>query len=399
MKDNSDIKDIKNIKNIKNENQDINQDLCSFLINIKNIYSPINSPVILCDIDLNSIWRNSSAENIFKKVNIDLILSKDNLMEISKIVEENRHSTINASFLPFLGCKINVTPVKNNNFCGAILIFEISEKDDILSIFNNTDHIVSILSSNLRLPMHLITNALDILNYDIEKMKHEDKDKIKKSITVVENNTYKMCRICKNLSELIRFSTDSNPFEKSLIKISEYINNLIDGCSNYIRMSGQNVIYNFSSTSDAPRLMMLDCEKFDIAISNIILNSCQNSNKNTKITITVFVTKEVLNITIEDEGFGIAQDKIGDIFRPYTTVENRHYVSKGMGIGLTLAKYIINQHNGTIEVESEVDVGTVVKISIPIVCSIDNKVVKINSFCGFRSKMSTIAVQFSPLSY
>ena len=337
------------------------------------------------------------ASKLLDKVNLDLILSKDNADYIKKLMIENKHGVFNASFLPFLGCKINIIPVKYNEFLGVVLIFEAITEMDFN--FDQTDNIVSILSSNLRLPMHLITNAVDILNYDVDKLSVPDKEKMKKSISVVENNTYKMYRVCKNLSELIRFSNNTNSIDKTVVKISDYINNLIDKCCDYIRLSGLNVVYNFSSLSDAPIWMTIDCEKIDLAISNIILNSCQYSFKNKKITISVTITKYYLTIIIQDEGFGIPKDKIEDVFRPYTSLKNKHYVSQGMGIGLTLAKYIINKHDGTINIESEEDIGTTVTINIPIVCDVDNNVVRLNSGVTFKSKMSTLAIQFSPLIY
>ncbi|MBP0979149.1 MAG: hypothetical protein J6C55_00665 [Oscillospiraceae bacterium] len=379
----------------------VEQDKTTILSSIENIYSKVTVPIVVCDQKINAIWKNLKAKEIFNKINLDLILSEENFNNIKNLIDQNKHGMIDACFLPFLGCKINVIPVRHNSFSGAILMFQIFDKTDKESILKQTDNMVSILSSNLRLPMHLITNAVEILNLDIDKFESSDfdKKKIKRSISVVENNTYKMYRVCKNLSELIKFSTGSNYLNKSIVKISDYINNLISNCSDYIKLAGLNVVYNFSSLSDAVNLMLIDCEKIDLAISNIILNSCQYSFKNKNIFINVTVSKYLLTVVIQDEGFGIPKDKLSDIFRPYMILKNKHYVNRGLGIGLTLAKYIINQHDGSIEIDSEEDVGTTVTIKIPIVCDIESNIIQIYSRSGFKSKMSTVAIQFSPLVY
>lgn len=371
------------------------------LSSIKNIYSEISLPTIVCDNQIVSIWKNAKAEEILNKINLDLILSQENFNNIKDLITNNRPGVIDACFLPFFGCVINIVPIIYNNFSGAILMFQVSNEETQKTIFAKTDNMVALLSSNLRLPMHLITNAVEILNYDINKFQISipNKEKMQKSISVVENNTYKIYRVCKNLSELIRFSTNSNCFNKSVVKISDYINNLIDSCSSYIKLAGLNLIYNFSSLSGATNLTLLDCEKFDLAISNIILNSCQYSLKNKNIFINVTVSENFLKLIIRDEGFGIPQDKIRDIFRPYTTLKNKYYVSKGLGIGLTLAQYIINKHNGFIKIDSEEDVGTTVTIEIPIVFDIDSNVIQIYSRVSFKRKMSTVDIQFSPLLY
>lgn len=387
----------------------VNKDQAKTISSIKDLYSLANIPIVLCDDHLNCIWENEKTNLTFGKINLDLILSKNNVNQVKELISNNTYGSITATFLPFVGCNINVAPIKNNDFNGVLLMFESvgpnmnkSVDDDSKEnerLYTETDNIVSMLSHNLRLPMHLITNAIENLNVDIKRMQDPDKEKIERSISVVENNTYKMCRVCKNLSELIRFSTNTNRFNKSVAKISEYLNSLMSNCAEYVRLAGLNLIYNFSSLPGAPLWILLDREKFELAISNIILNSCQYSNKNKNITVSAVESKESLSIIIEDEGFGIPKDKLEDVFRPYTNFENKYYINKSLGIGLTLTKYIINKHGGTITIDSVEDVGTTVFIDIPIKNNDNNDehVVRISSSIAFNSKMSTIAIQFSPI--
>ena len=195
-----------------------NKDKETIISSIKNIYSNMSVPVVLCDKNFVNIWKNSQADKILNKINLDLVLSDENLKDISKFVKYNKHGVINACFLPFLGCKIDVIPVVFNKFAGIILMFETSEDDNSSLLFNNTDNIVSILSSNLRLPMHIINNIINVLNNDINNINSPDKEKLKKSVEAIENNTYKMYRICTNLSELIRFLLIAILLTKQMLK-------------------------------------------------------------------------------------------------------------------------------------------------------------------------------------
>ncbi len=387
------------------------EDNNSTVSSIKNLYSMAPIPVFLCNDEVNSIWKNEKTFLTFGRIDLDLILSVDNVIQIKELFSNNQYGSITAKFLPFVGCKINVAPVKNNDFNGVLLMFEsvkptINDDDDESDkheknerLYTETDNIVSMLSHNLRLPMHLITNALGNLNLNIEKMQDSEKEKISGSLSVVEKNTYKMCRVCKNLSELIRFSTNTNKFSKSVIKLSDYFNDLMKDCSEYVKLANLNFTYNFSSLPGAPRWILLDREKFEMAISNIILNSCQYSKKHKNITVTAVESKESFNIVVKDEGFGIPKDKLVDIFRPYTSLENKYFINKSLGIGLTLTKYIIKEHGGTITIDSEEEVGTTVTVDIPIDHGQNDTsdVLHISSGIIFNNKMSTVAIQFSPL--
>lgn len=72
---------------------------------------------------------------------------------------------------------------------------------------------------------------------------------------------------------------------------------------------------------------------------------------------------DLIELTIEDNGMGIDEDKISLIFDPFYTTKA---VGKGTGQGLSITHSIITElHKGTIEVQSEVGVGTEFKIRIP----------------------------------
>jgi two-component system, NtrC family, sensor kinase len=73
-----------------------------------------------------------------------------------------------------------------------------------------------------------------------------------------------------------------------------------------------------------------------------------------------------VEILVGDSGVGIAPDTLGQIFDPLFTTKP---VGSGMGLGLTLARRIVESHRGWIRVESQVGVGTVVRIWLPAASS------------------------------
>ena len=69
-----------------------------------------------------------------------------------------------------------------------------------------------------------------------------------------------------------------------------------------------------------------------------------------------------VEVSIRDNGSGISQDNITKIFDPFFTTKD---VGKGTGLGMNIAYNIVNKHDGTVDVSSEVGQGTTFKIRIP----------------------------------
>lgn len=97
------------------------------------------------------------------------------------------------------------------------------------------------------------------------------------------------------------------------------------------------------------------------ALINIIKNALEVliNCKNSKIIVSADYVENNLILTIKDNGIGIEEDKLDDIFIPF-------YSSKetGSGIGLSLVKQIINLHKGTISISSKLNKGTAIQIRL-----------------------------------
>jgi signal transduction histidine kinase len=114
--------------------------------------------------------------------------------------------------------------------------------------------------------------------------------------------------------------------------------------------------------ADLP-LLSVDKEHFKLALGNLIENSIEAMERNSRKVLRIHskATYERLEIQVSDNGRGIPKDKIKNIFDPFFTSK-----ISGPGLGLTFALKIIQDHRGTISVKSEPGSGSCVTIMLPI---------------------------------
>lgn len=200
------------------------------------------------------------------------------------------------------------------------------------------------LAHDLRNPLSVIRNSLFLIRhkYGLNPETGKDFDRIDRSIfrmshqleNVMDFVTTRELQIdTKSLNGILR-----NAIEKSSIPESIKIN---------------------LPTSD----IMIDCdsEKLEVVFENILVNARQAMKDSGIITTRINEEGKFVRIEIEDSGSGIPSDVLPKIFEPLFTTKQ-----EGTGLGLPSCKNIIEQHNGTIEVKTEIGKGTTFIIKLPI---------------------------------
>ena len=107
-------------------------------------------------------------------------------------------------------------------------------------------------------------------------------------------------------------------------------------------------------------LIQMNSEKMRMVFVNLMRNACQAIRDDGKITIEVRFKNKIV-ITLEDNGCGIPHGNLDRVFEPFFTTKPH-----GLGLGLMNARNIVEEHNGTIQVNSKMGSGTTFVIELPI---------------------------------
>jgi len=148
-------------------------------------------------------------------------------------------------------------------------------------------------------------------------------------------------------------------------KITECnIHDIIDNCLNILRNQLSDIIHIEKNYTNSAYMIKCNEGKMHQAILNILTNSIQAIDGKGEIKIKTSSKNNNLQIHIADSGCGISEENLVRIFDPFFTTKDP---GKGTGLGLAITYNIVEEHNGKIEINSELYSGTTVIITLPVI--------------------------------
>jgi len=216
--------------------------------------------------------------------------------------------------------------------------------------------------------VHEINNPLaGILNYirlmikvlgRDASLKPESLDKFKRYLDLVESETGRCSKIVSNLLAFSRKST----MEFSEVNVLELLEKSI--MLSQHKMDLQNIQVKAELNERMPPVWG-DFNQIQQCVINLIFNAIDAMPDGGTLTVRCghVQDKGVINIGVEDTGSGISEEHLPHIFEPFYSTKTE---GNGLGLGLATVYGIIDRHNGTITVDSEVGKGTVFTITLPV---------------------------------
>lgn len=206
------------------------------------------------------------------------------------------------------------------------------------------------IAHEIRNPLVSIGGFAKIMKKDIERgsVDYEHVDIIIEEVSRLE----------KILSEILSYTKPKNSSEKKQGNINNTIEKTISMMS--AELNDRNIIIEKSLAKNLPEFYYDEWEISQVFI-NLYINAIQAIPDNGKIYIKSFLDNSNVIFEITDTGGGIPMHLVRNIFNPFFTTK-----SSGMGLGLTICKQILQEHNFTMDIKSELNKGTTFVISFPI---------------------------------
>lgn len=173
-------------------------------------------------------------------------------------------------------------------------------------------------------------------------------------------------RINYLVDELFVFSKlDSPGYKLNLEKkdISEFLRELV--ALYYIDIEDKGFLLEVNIPEESI-YSIIDTKALERALGNIIINAIKYNEVGTIITVELIKSDKYVDIIIEDNGYGISDEVIENIFDEFVRADKARKTDGGSGLGLAITKKIINLHNGKLKLYSEKNIGTKFSIRLDI---------------------------------
>lgn len=214
------------------------------------------------------------------------------------------------------------------------------------SAFESQKEFSSNVAHELRTPLAVIKMKIDVF----KKKEEHSKEEYGNLIEVLERNNN---RLSKVVNELLSICNKDVVEFKEKINFTKMIESIINEL-NEVALKENIILTPNESTNNEINIDFYGNEQLLYrAIYNLIENGIKYNKTNGEVKIDFMKTNNLITLSISDTGYGIKEDDYEKIFKPFYRIDkSRSRKIGGSGLGLSIVKTIIEQHNGRIKVES-----------------------------------------------
>ncbi|WP_315674000.1 ATP-binding protein [Clostridium sp. 19966] len=336
------------------------------------IVKSISDPLIVLDESYKIILLNDSCQELFQikeqeALNSHLLESIKNIeiydyifnvinnddQDMEKIININSQDKI-------LYFNITVKAVKDRNGKtknAVVLLKNVTQFKELERI--RTDFIATV-SHELKTPLTSIMMGVGLMK---DRKLGTLSDKQDRILETIKEEAHKLTELVGNLIKLSKLQSDRALFDIAPCPVKA----LAEECIKNFKEQGEsNDIAIYNSVEEKLPLIKCDEEKIIWVLNNLVSNALRYTSSGDEIIIGAYVQDGKMNIYVEDTGEGIPKENIDKIFDKFVKLNSYAGELPTTGLGLYIAKEIVEAHGGSIICESELDKGSIFTFTLPL---------------------------------
>ena len=327
---------------------------------IKNIKHPLE------EYDLNIL----KFDNLFAPINVG-----EKFFGLIEVFRENDFSQEDTTCFQTLARQVSL-PLEN-----ASLYEEIKNTNIKLEKLERLkSEFISIVSHELRTPLTAIKNSLEIC---LSGKAGDVSSIMDKFLNMAKRNVTRLSGIINDLLDLSKVEAGKMDFKFEKLNINTPVEFMKNTFENVAKEKNIDLVFEKEENIDET---YIDTQRIEQVMSNLISNAIKFTNEGGKIIVktenikeseidkTILIGEEkpvfydnYIKVSVKDSGIGIAQEDLKKVFDQFQQIENSlNRKNGGTGLGLPIAKQLIEAHRGFIWVESELNIGTTFSFVIPV---------------------------------
>lgn len=250
---------------------------------------------------------------------------------------------------------------RNQDYVGYIIVLiDVTKETEMDKI---RGHFISNVSHELRTPVTVLRSYIDTLyNYGNEF----DYNTQKEFIGVMNQEIIRLNRLVNDILDFSRLESANVKLEKKQFNIVQIIENCVN--SMQVLAEEHNLTFSIMKEPDLPEIVFNE-DSIERALKNILSNAIKYSPAGKRIKIRAERARvgDYIEVSVEDQGPGIAEEHLSKIYDRFFRIENDTHTIKGTGLGLHLVKIAIEKHHfGQVFVTSKLNEGSTFGFRLPI---------------------------------
>ena len=212
------------------------------------------------------------------------------------------------------------------------------------------------ISHDIKTPLSSIKGYAEFLEQDYD-FSSED---IKSFAGIINNKSDYIKELVEELNLSMKLKNNESILKKEKVNIVSLVKNSVIDILNDSKYSKVDIKFECSEDK-----IFIDIDKvlMQRVLNNLIYNALVHNDKNISIVVSVY-KKDKIYISISDNGKGISEKDLENVFDRYYRGTNTGEAHKGSGLGMSIAKEIVNAHNGDITINSILGKGTDINITL-----------------------------------
>ncbi|MTI71316.1 MAG: PAS domain S-box protein [Firmicutes bacterium] len=251
------------------------------------------------------------------------------------------------------------------------------------------------ISHELKTPLNVILGTIQLFDMYLSNSELKKDGKIEYRLKIMKQNCYRLLRLVNNLIDITKIDSGYLNLKLERRDIVNLVEEITLSVAEYIENKGIKLIFD---TFIEERIILCDPDKIERIILNLLSNAVKFTDEGGLIKVTVYDEKESVTISVKDNGVGIPEEKLLEIFERFRQVDKtltRNH--EGSGIGLSLVKSLVNMHGGDIYIKSECKIGSEFIIDLPAREYTENDNMKEDNKGGSNSLIERINIEFSDI--
>ena len=214
------------------------------------------------------------------------------------------------------------------------------------------------ISHELRSPLTTVMLSTDMLRRYGDKLSSEEKNN---HYDRIQNTVLKLTKLMETVLTIGRLESGNFEFQPDYIDLVSFCESVIENVEfNHERKRKIEFQYEVQCSD-----LRADESLLYLIVSNLLSNAVKYTPENKGISLHLVCRDMKAVFTIEDEGIGIPNHELDNLFRSFFRASNVGE-SSGYGLGLAIVKKCVDTHNGTISAESHLNKGTKFIVEIPV---------------------------------